>query len=333
MKKKSSNKQNNQIIIYTAKNGQVNLEVELKEETVWLNQNQMADLFAKNRKTITEHIQNVFKEGELDKNSVCRKFQHTAEDGKKYNVIFYNLDVIISVGYRVKSLQGTQFRIWANKILKDYLIKGYAVNQKRLKEQAKYFQELQQAIKFIKTKSKVDLLSGQAPELIDLIDEFAQSFTLLNQYDQGKLKLHSSGKEIFKLEYSQTQKLITDFKQNLIKKKEATAMVGQETSAKFQSIIKTIYQTFDGQDLYTSLEEKAANLLYLTIKDHPFTDGNKRIASLIFVYFLAQNKYLYREDGEKKINDNTLISLALLVAVSDPKDKEVMIKIITNLLK
>jgi len=266
MEKKSFNKQNNQIIIYTAKNGQVNLEVELKEEMVWLNQNQMADLFAKNRKTITEHIQNVFKEGELDKNSVCRKFQHTAEDGKKYNVIFYNLDVVISVGYRVKSLQGTQFRIWANKILKDYLIKGYAVNQKRLNEQAKYFLELQQAIKFIKTKSKADLLSGQAPELIDLIDEFAQSFTLLNQYDQGKLKLHGSGKEIFKLEYSQTQKLIGDFKQNLVKKKEATAMVGQETSAKFQSIIKTIYQTFDGQDLYTSLEEKAANLLYFCRK-------------------------------------------------------------------
>ena len=321
----------NELVIYN--DGKVELKTTLKNESIWLSQKQISDLFDVERPAITKHLKNIFESGELKENSVSSILEHTANDGKKYKTKFYNLDVILSVGYRVNSKQATQFRIWANKILKDYLIKGYAVNQKRLKEQAKYFQELQYAIKFIKTKSKTDLLSGQAPELIDLIDEFAQSFTLLNQYDEGKLKLHGSGKEIFKLEYSQTQKLIADFKQNLVKKKEATAMVGQETSDKFQSIVKTIYQTFDGQDLYTSLEEKAANLLYLTIKDHPFTDGNKRIASVLFVYFLAQNKYLYKENGEKKINDNTLISLALLVAVSDPKDKEVMIKIITNLLK
>ena len=253
--------------------------------------------------------------------------------GSDKPVKYFSLDLILSVGYRVNSKQATQFRIWANKILKDYLIKGYIVNQKRLKEQAKYFHELQQAIKFIKIKSKANLLSGQAPKLIDLIDEFAQSFTLLSQYDQGKLKLHRFGKEIYKLEYLQIQQLIVEFRQNLIKKKEATTLVGQEISDQFQGIIKTIYQTFDGKELYVSLEEKAANLLYLIIKDHPFTDGNKRIASMLFVYFLAQNQYLYREDSEKKINDNTLVSLALLVAVSDPKDKEVMIKIITNLLK
>ena len=323
------NNQNSQIIIYTAKNGQVNLEVELKEETVWLDQSQIAQLFNIDRSVITKHINNVFRIKELIEKSNVQKMHITNSDKP---VKYYSLDLILSVGYRVNSKQATQFRIWANKILKDYLVKGYAINQKRLKEQAKYFQELQQVIKFIRAKSRVDLLAGKSPDLIDLIDEFAQSFTLLNQYDTGKLKFHRQGKEIFKLKYPSTQKLITDFKQNLIKKKEANSLVGQENSDRFQSIVKTIYQTFDGNDLYASLEEKAANLLYLTIKDHPFTDGNKRIASLIFVYFLAQNKYLYRENGENKINNNTLVSLALLVAVSNPKDKEVMIKIITNLL-
>lgn len=330
-------KDQNQIIIYESESGVARVEVKLNKETIWLAQEQIAEVFGIERTVVSRHIRNVYSTNELDREGTCAKIAHVGQKGdskkREYDTKIYNLDMILSVGYRVNSKKATAFRIWANKILKDYLIKGYAVNQKRLKEQAKYFQELQQAIKFIKTKSKVDLLSGQAPELIDLIDEFAQSFTLLNQYDQGKLKIHGSGKEIFKLEYSQTQKLIADFKQNLVRKKEATDMVGQENSAKFQSIVKTIYQTFDGQELYTSLEEKAANLLYLTIKDHPFTDGNKRIASVLFVYFLAQNKYLYKENGEKKINDNTLISLALLVAVSDPKDKEVMIKIITNLLK
>ena len=317
-------------LVYITRDGQVKLAVNLKNETNWLTQQQIAQLFCVDRSVITKHINNVFKEGELTEESNVQKM-HIAGSDKL--VKYFNLDLVLSVGYRVNSKQATQFRIWANKILKDYLIKGYVINQKRLKEQAKYFQELQQAIKFIKIKSKANLLSGQAPELIDLIDEFAQSFTLLNQYDQGKLRLHRFGKEIYKLEYPQTQQLIADFRQNLVKKKEATVLVGQETSDRFQSIIKTIYQTFDGRELYTSLEEKAANLLYLTIKDHPFTDGNKRIASILFVYFLAQNQYLYRENGEKKINNNTLISLALLVAVSDPEDKEVMIKIITNLLK
>ncbi|KKQ18702.1 MAG: putative Death-on-curing family protein [Berkelbacteria bacterium GW2011_GWA1_36_9] len=317
-------------LIYITRNGQIKLAVNLKNKTIWLTQQQIAQLFCVDRSVITKHINNVFKEDELIEKSNVQKM-HIAGSDKP--VKYFSLDLILSVGYRVNSKQATQFRIWANKILKDYLIKGYIVNQKRLKEQAKYFHELQQAIKFIKIKSKANLLSGQAPKLIDLIDEFAQSFTLLSQYDQGKLKLHRFGKEIYKLEYLQIQQLIVEFRQNLIKKKEATTLVGQEISDQFQGIIKTIYQTFDGKELYVSLEEKAANLLYLIIKDHPFTDGNKRIASMLFVYFLAQNQYLYREDSEKKINDNTLVSLALLVAVSDPKDKEVMIKIITNLLK
>jgi len=317
-------------LVYITRNGQVHLAVSLKNKTIWLTQQQIAQLFYVERSVVTKHINNVFKESELIEKSNVQKM-HIADSDKP--VKYFSLDLILSVGYRVNSKQATRFRIWANKVLKDYLIKGYVVNQKRLKEQTKYFQELQQAIRFIKIKSKVNLLSGQAPILINLIDEFAQSFTLLNQYDQGKLKLHRYGKEIFKLEYLQTQKLIADFKQNLVKKKEASALVGQETSDQFQSIIKAIYQTFAGQELYTSLEEKAANILYLTIKDHPFIDGNKRIASMLFIYFLVQNQYLYKRNGEKKINDNTLISLALLVAVSDPKDKEVMIKIITNLLK
>ncbi len=326
-------KSRGQIIIYQTPEGENKIEVKMEEETIWLTQEQMSTLFNKDRRTITEHIGNIFKENELSKISVCRKFQHTAADGKKYKVNFYNLDVIISVGYRVKSIQGTQFRIWANQILKEYLTKGYAINKKLLEEQNAKLKDIQEAIKFIDDKKGFELLEGHSNQLIDLIKEFANSFSILHQYDEEKLELSDIGKTSFTLTYSDAKSVITDFKKKLVQKNEASSLMGQEIEPKFQSVIGTIYQTFDAIDLYPSLEEKAANLLYLTIKDHPFSDGNKRIGSLLFVYFLSKNNYLYRANNEKKINDNTLVALALLVAVSDPKDKEIMIKIISNLIK
>lgn len=322
-----------EIVIYTAKGGETELEVRLEEETVWLNLNQMADLFDRDKSVISRHLKNVFEEKELDRHSVVAKFATTALDGKTYNVDYFNLDVIISVGYRVKSKIGTQFRIWANKVLKDHLIKGYSINQKRLLGQTEKLIELQQAISFIQDKAAQPELKGQAEELLKLVNEYSKSLTLLYQYDEGTLSLQKGKKPGVVLNYENCRGLINKLKEKLIQKREAGGLFGQEMDSKFRGIVATIYQTFDGKDLYPSIEEKAANLLYLTIKDHPFSDGNKRIGSLLFIYFLERNNSLFKESGERKITDNTLVALALLVATSNPKEKDVMIKIITNLLK
>ena len=320
------------IVIYESPEGESKIEVKTDHETVWLNQEQMALLFNKDRKTITEHIGNIFKEKELSKSLVCRKFQHTAADGKKYQVNFYDLDVIISVGYRVKSIQGTKFRIWANKVLKSYLIKGYAVNEEMLITERKKFTELRRMIGFISKKKDFELLEGKEKELIDIINDFALSFSLLSHYDEGKVELIKSKKPFFKFSYDQAKKLIEKFRISILESGEGGPLLANEIDTKFKNIIDSIYQTFDADDLYQSLEEKAANLLYLTIKDHPFSDGNKRIGSLLFVYYLDKNNYLYNSLGDRKIDEGALATLALLIAVSDPKDKEVMINITTNLI-
>lgn len=331
--KKTTTPNGGEIIIYQGRGKAPRLEVRLENESVWLTQKQMADLFGKNRKTITEHIQNVFKEHELEVDSVCRKFQHTAPDGKKYDVNFYNLDIIISVGYRVKSLRGTQFRIWATRVLRDHILKGYTINRDRLLEQSKRLEELQQAIAFIKGKVHHPEVAGQTEELLSVIHDYAHSLTLLYQYDQGALEVSRKKKAHWKLTYDQARVLIDQIKHELVQKKEAGHLFGQEYGEKFNGILGSLYQTFDRKELYATVEEKAANLLYLTIKDHPFADGNKRIGSLMFVYFLERNNYLYRnKGGEAKITDTTIVALALLIATSDPKEKDMMIKLVTNLL-
>lgn len=321
-----------EVVIYTAKDGHTELEVRLEEETVWLTQKQISELFSAERSVITKHLRNVFKSHELDENSVCAKIAHTAPDGKKYQTKFYNLDAIISVGYRVNSRRATQFRVWASNIIKDFLITGYAVNQKRLLEQTEKLNELQQAISFIQDKVAQPELKDQAQELLKLINEYSQSLTLLYQYDEGTLTLAKGKRPEFVLEYEGCRKLIDQLKEKLIEKGEASTLFGQEMDSKFKAVVSSIYQTFDGRDLYPSTGEKAANLLYLTIKDHPFSDGNKRIGSLLFIYFLERNEALFKQVGVRKITDNALVALALLVATSDPKEKDVMIKIITNLL-
>jgi len=320
-----------EIVIYQSKYGP-RLEVRLEEETVWLTQKQMAVLFDKGVPTINEHIKNIFKEGELQENSVIRKFRITAADGKTYETNFYNLDVIISVGYRVKSLRGTQFRIWATKTLKEHLVKGYTINEKRLLQAQNQFQELQDTISFLQNKSKHKLLAGQEQEMLNLLANYSKTLTLLEQYDKENLSLVKKTKGGFILEYENAINVIGEIKKDLVAKKEASDLFGQENSDKFKGILGCIYQTFGKKELYPSLEEKAAHLLYFIIKDHPFVDGNKRIASFLFVYFLDKNDFLYSKTGEKKINDNALTALAILIAVSDPREKDKLIKIITNLV-
>ncbi len=318
------------IIIYD--DGNVELNTTFEDETIWLSQKQMSKLFDKSTKTISEHINNIFKEGELDKNSVIRKFRITAEDEKEYNVIHYNLDVIISVGYRVKSKRGTQFRIWANKILKDYLIKGYALNQERLKQQK--IDELDKTIKIIKQSLQNEKLNiKEAKGFVEIVSKYAKSWALLQGYDEQNLQEIAQTKEQkFILDYDEAKKAIAELKKTLIAKEEATELFGQEKANEFKGHLLNIYQSFGGVELLPSVEQKAANLLYYIIKGHPFNDGNKRIGAYLFVLFLHKNGVLYRPNEEAKINDNALASLALLVATSLPEQKEIIIKLIMNMI-
>ncbi len=325
-----------EIVIYQTPQREVKLDVRLEKETVWLTQKQMSLLFDKGIPTINEHIKNIFAEGELGKNSTIRNFRIVQIEGGRQverEIEFYNLDVIISVGYRVKSIHGTQFRIWATQTLKDHLIKGYTINEKRLLETREKFNELQTAITFLKEKSQKEPLAGQEKEILNLLTNYAKTLTLLEEYDKGKLGEPKGKKAKFILKYEDCHKIIESLKKELIAKKEAGDLFGLERQNSFEGIVKNLYQTFDRQELYPAIEDKASHLLYLTIKDHPFSDGNKRTASFLFVYFLDKCNYLYKKSGEKKINDNALTALALLVAESQPKEKEVMIKIIKNLLK
>jgi len=318
----------NEILIYTDEKGEIDLTVSLENDTVWLNQ--MEELFGRERSVITKHINNIFKEGELDKNIVCAIFAHTASDSKKYNVKYYNLDVIISVGYRVKSKRGTQFRIWATNILKEYLIKGYALNQKRLKETQ--LQELTSTIELIKNSLEHKTIQNdEAKGLFDIINNYAKSWSLLQSYDEDNLETtQSTSIQKFTLQYNEIKIAINQLKTELMKKSEATELFGNEKNNELEGIIGNIYQTFGGDDLIPSVEEKAGNLLYYVIKDHPFSDGNKRIGSFLFILFLSKNNILYKQNGELRINDNALVSLALLTASSDPKQKELMVKLVID---
>ncbi len=330
-KKEQFNK--GEIAIYQAEKGEIKLSVKLEDETIWLSLDQIAGLFGRDKSVISRHLKNVFAERELEKKSVVAKFATTAQDGKIYQVDYYNLDVIISIGYRVKSKQGTHFRIWANKIIKNYLVKGYVINQKRLLETKNKFKELQETINFLSEKSKKKNLLGQEIEILDLLRSYSKSLTLLEEYDKNKLKISKGKKEKRKLNFEDCLNIIKQLKQELIKKKEASDIFGNIRDGSFEGIVKGIYQTFGGRDLYQDINAKSAHILYLIIKDHPFTDGNKRIASFLFVYFLHLNNYLCHKNGEKKINNNALVALALLVAESKSKEKDIMIKLIMNLIK
>ncbi len=327
-----NNDQDQKIVLYQSKDGELALDVTFEGETVWLSQKQMAELFGVGRQAITKHLLNIFKADELEKNSACSILEHTANDGKKYKTKFYNLDAIISVGYRVNSSQATQFRIWATKILKDHLIKGYSLNEKRLQE--KGFDEFEKAISLIKqTLDKKELTTDEATGLLKVITDYANSWLLLQKYDEATLttpkeKVHSE----YVLDSEEALKSIAELKQTLMAKKEASELFGQEREP-LSGILGNIYQTFGEEDLYESIEEKSAHILYFIIKDHPFVDGNKRIGSFLFILFLAKHNYLTDSNGERKFNDNALVALALLIAESDPKQKDLIIKLIMNFVR
>ena len=317
------------IVIYKSPKNEIEVEARFEGETIWLRQDEIARLYGKERTVITKHINKIFADKEVDRKSNVQ-FLHIANSDKP--VAFYNLDVILAVGYRTNSARAIHFRKWATNVLKNYLFKGYIINEKRLLQAKNQFKELQGAISFLQEKSKHELLAGQEQEIFNLLANYSKTLTLLEQYDKEKLSLIKNTKGKFILKYEEAINVISKIKKDLIAKKEASDFFGRENSDKFKGILGNIYQTFDRKELYPSLEEKSAHLLYFIIKDHPFVDGNKRIASFLFVYYLDKNDFLYRSTGEKKINNNTLTALAILIAISDPSEKDKLIKIITNLL-
>ncbi len=320
-----------EIIIYRSPQGP-EIQVKLDKDSVWLDAHLIAKLFDVNRPAIVKHINNIYKTGELDKKTTCSILEQVAADGKVRKMNLYNLDMIISVGYRVNSKRATQFRIWATKTLREHLVKGYTINEKQLLQSRNQLKELQNTIDFLKEKTKHELLAGQEKEILDLLSSYSKTLTLLEQYDKEKLTVAKKAKGKFILTYEESRKVIDGLKEDLMKKREAGNLFGQENGDKFKALLGNLYQTFGKKELYPSLEEKAAHLLYFVIKDHPFVDGNKRIGSFLFVYFLDKNNYLYKNSGEKKINDNALTALSLLIAISDPQEKDKLIKIVTNLL-
>ena len=314
-------KEKNEIIIF--ENPNVKLEVNMKDETVWLSLDQMAELFERDKSVISRHISNIFKE-ELDKDSTVAKFATVQNEGGRTirrNIEYYNLDVVISVGYRVKSKNGTKFRQWANKILKDYMLKGYAVNQRRL-------EYLEKTIKLIDIANRIDekLENNDAKEILKVIGEYSKALELLDDYDHKTLKRIKGNIDERKIEYSECVKII-----NTLRFKEESQLFAIERDKGLESIIGNIYQSFAGQDIYKSIEEKSANFLYLIVKNHVFTDGNKRIAATLFIYFLNFYGILYKNE-KQVIDNNTLTALTLLIAESHPREKEVIIDLVMNFL-
>jgi prophage maintenance system killer protein len=306
------------------------LEVRLDEKTVWLSQKKMSELFQKDVRTINEHIKNIFAESELTSKSVIRKFRITASDGKSYETTHYNLDVIISVGYRVKSLRGTQFRIWATNVLRKHLVDGYTINEKRLKAQQNKINELQNAVRLLGNIVLLEGVSDEAKGIVQIISEYWRALNILDDFDHQRLSSpKGTRKSKYKLTYEEARNIIEQMK----RKFRDSALVGQEKDKSFQGSIGAIYQTFDGKDVYPATEAKAAHLLYFVTKNHSFVDGNKRIAAALFICFLQKNEILLTKDGHKRIDDNTLVALTLMIAASKPSEKDMMIKVILNLLK
>jgi len=326
---KKENFKKGEIIIYKTSKNEVDLKVRFENETVWLTQMEIAELFGKERTVITKHIKNIFADKEINLKSNVQKM-HIANSDKP--VEFYSLDVILAVGYRTNSARAIHFRKWATSVLKKYLLQGYTINEKRLLEAREKFNELQTVISFLREKSKKELLNGQAGEILNLLSDYSKTLTILEQYDKGQLKESKGGKTKFVLKYDDCLKIIAELKKELVMKKEASDLFGNERDGSFEGIIKGLYQSFGGKELYPSIEDKASHLLYFIIKDHPFSDGNKRSAAFLFVYFLDKTDFLFKKNGERKINDNALVTLALLVAENDPKEKDVMVKIIKNLI-
>lgn len=326
-------KEQEQIIIYEAENGQTQIDVAFKAETVWLTQAQMITLFDSSKANISEHIKHIIDSGELDEEATVRKFRTVQKEGSRdvaRSRLHYNLDMIISVGYRVNSKRGILFRQWANKILKEYLLQGYAVNEKLLQERTQQLQELKNVVQLQeKVISEYPLNTDESTGLIKIIAQYSRALDLLDDYDHQRLSLPEQGsQEVFKISYDEARKAIDE----LGRQTKFEGLFGREKDDSFKGSLENIYQTFAGEDLYPTIEEKAAHLLYFVVKNHSFSDGNKRIAAYLFVWFLDRNNILFTKYGSKVIPDNTLVALTLLIAESNPNEKDMMIKVIVNLI-
>ena len=309
----------NEIVLFETEDEKVRLTVPIQEDTVWLTQAQMTELFDTSKQNISLHINNCFKEGELDKGSVVKDFLTTASDGKKYKTKYYNLDVIISVGYRVKSRRGIEFRRWANKVLKDYIIKGYAINDKRL-------EALQKTVE-IQAKMLATAIEGDSDEVLKAVNLYTQALTLLDKYDHQSLEKPEGNQPIYRITYADCRAMVDRMEDSF----KSDVFGVEKEPGKIEGILAAVYQDVFGGEVYPSLEEKAANLLYFMIKDHPFADGCKRIAASLFLEFLNRNNALFR-DGHKVISDGALVAITLMIAESDPREKDIMTTMVMNLL-
>ncbi len=322
-----------ELLIYQKEDGQSAVEVRLEQDTLWLSQAQMAELFDKDSDTIGLHLRNIYDSGELDEQATTEESSVVRQEGKRQvrRVIrFYNLDAIISIGYRVNSKKGTQFRIWANRVLKEYLVQGYSLNQQRLEAQQEKLAELRQAIalssRLIHNK---DLSSSESQGILAILEKYSHALTVLDDYDHQRLQVVGTRAAAQpRITYAEAMQQIRLWRS----KENLGGLFGNEKDDSFKSSLETIYQTFDGKELYPSIEEKAANLLYFIVKNHSFSDGNKRIAAAIFVWFLERHAFLYNAMGEKRIADNALVAFTLLIAESKPDEREIMVKVVINLI-
>ena len=322
-----------EIIIYQKPDGETNLDVRLENETVWLTQAQIAELFGTKRPAITKHLNNIFKSGELSENVVCSILEHTTRHGaikgktQITTLKYYSLDAILSVGYRVNSKNATRFRMWANKVLKEYLIKGYAINQHAKAEQ---LEDLKQTIKLLSNViQNKELTADESKGLLQVITDYTYALDTLDRYDYQSLEIDETTKETsFQATYENAMEAID----TLRRKFGSGGLFGNEKDKSFRSSINTIYQTFDGKELYLSIEEKAAMLLYLVVKNHSFSDGNKRIAAFLFLWFLEKNGILYKTNGSRLIENNALVALTLMIAESRTEEKDMMVKVVVNLI-
>jgi prophage maintenance system killer protein len=320
-----------ELLLYRSNDGSVAVEVRLEKETVWLSQRQMSELFDKDVRTVSEHVRNVLSEGELEADSTIRKFRIVQKEGARQvarTIDHYSLDVIISVGYRIKSKRGTQFRQWATRVLREHLVRGFTVNEKRLREQEAKLSDLRGAVALLeKTLIHQTVGLDEAKGLLQVIADYTYALTTLDKYDHGTLSVEgTSGPAPYRMTHEHAVAVIRAMSGDF------DGLFGVEKDQGLHSAVGAIYQTFGGEELYPSIEEKAANLLYLVTKNHAFIDGNKRIAAAIFLTFLARNGILYRPDGSKRLADNALVALTLLIAESAPEEKDTIVKVVINLI-
>ncbi|MDO7887910.1 virulence protein RhuM/Fic/DOC family protein [Hymenobacter cheonanensis] len=322
------------VLLYQSPDGQIQLDVQLDHDTVWLTQAQMTELFETTKQNISLHVRNLFREEELLEETTVKESLTVIPDGRQYTVKYYNLDVIISVGYRVKSKRGTSFRQWATQVLRQYLVQGFVLNEKRLRESQRQLADLKRLVQLqAEVAASQELTADQSDALLRILGDYARALDVLDQYDHQRLRVARdtvapATEAGFELTYERAMQAIDALRVQF----GGSELFGREKDKSFESSVRTIYQSFGGQDMYPSVEEKAANLLYFVVKNHSFSDGNKRIAAFLFVYFLDRNGCLYRPDGARRLADNALVALTLLIAESRPEDKDVMATLVVNLI-